>query len=607
MKMLALPLPLDYTCFNTGKEGISMRTELNLLRNRMAHYGVDAYIIPTDDFHGSEYVGDYFRCREWVSGFTGSAGTLVVTGDWAGLWTDGRYFLQAADQLRDSGIHLMKMGEPGVPTKEAWLKEHLKADAVLGFDGRTMTSAGGKALEGLGFPIFWEKDLVGEIWEDRPTISTAPAWELDVAYTGRTRKDKLEALIRDVKEQGCQSHILTSLDDICWLLNVRGDDVTCCPVVLGYVIVTGEQVTWYVDGAKLSPELSSAILADGVVLKDYFAIYEDVKALTGKVLLSPQVVNYAIIKGLSAQIREGANPTTLPKAVKTDAEVENETIAHIKDGAALTRFMKWIKENAGKREITEISAAEQLEVFRRQQENYLGPSFEPIMGYAHHGAIVHYSATEDSDIPLKAESFLLSDTGGHYLEGSTDVTRTFALGPVSQEMKLHYTLVLKGHLNLSAAKFKQGCGGVSLDYIARAPFWERGLDYNHGTGHGVGYLLSVHEGPQNIRYNPVGNSAKLQPGMITSNEPGIYLEGKYGVRIENLTVCEKFRETEYGTFLCFRDLTMCPYDLDAVELSLLTDREKQLMNAYHEKVYTTLAPLYNEEERAWLKNATRAV
>lgn len=584
-----------------------MRTELIRLRDRMAHYGVDAYIIPTDDFHGSEYVGDFFRCREWVSGFTGSAGTLVVTKDWAGLWTDGRYFLQGAQQLAGSGIDLMKMNEPGVPTKEAWLKENLKADALIGFDGRTMTSAGGKALEKLGFSILWERDLVGEIWEDRPALSAAPAWELSVKYAGRTRKDKLEALIQDVKEQGCDAHILTSLDDICWLFNIRGDDVTCCPVVLGYVIVEGEAVTYYVDETKLAPELKERLALDGVALKDYFSVYEDVKALSGKVLLSSQVVNYAIIKGLSADIVEGANPTTLPKALKTGAEVENETVAHIKDGAALTRFMKWVKENAGKIEITEISAAEKLESLRAQQENYLGPSFEPIMGYAHHGAIVHYSATEESDISLKAESFLLSDTGGHYLEGSTDVTRTFALGPVTEEMKLHYTLVLKGHLNLSAAQFKQGCGGVSLDYIARAPFWERGLDYNHGTGHGVGYLLGVHEGPQNIRYNPVGSNAKFQPGMITSNEPGIYLEGKYGIRIENLTVCEKRLENEYGTFLGFRDLTMCPYDLDAVDLDLLTDREKKLMNAYHEKVFTTLAPLYDEEERAWLEKATRAV
>ena len=584
-----------------------MRTELLRLRDRMAHYGVDAYIIPTDDFHGSEYVGDYFRCRAWVSGFTGSAGTLVVTRDWAGLWTDGRYFLQGAEQLSGTGIDLMKMGQPGVPAMEAWLKEHLPSDATLGFDGRVMTTVGGKALEKLGFGIRWDKDLVDEIWENRPPLSTAPAWELDVKYAGRSRKEKLDDLIKAVKDQGCDAHILTSLDDICWLLNLRGDDVTCCPVVLGYVVVVGDAVTYYVDAGKLSQPLQEALEADGVALKPYFALYEDVPSLTGKVLLDPTMVNYAIYNGLSAEIREGANPTTLPKAIKTQAEVDNETLAHIKDGAALTRFMKWVKEHAGKVEITEISAAETLESFRAQQENYLGPSFEPIMGYAHHGAIVHYSATEESDIPLKAESFLLSDTGGHYLEGSTDVTRTFALGPVTEEMKLHYTLVLKGHLNLSAAQFKQGCGGVSLDYIARAPFWERGLDYNHGTGHGVGYLLSVHEGPQNIRYNPAGSSEKLAPGMITSNEPGIYLEGKYGIRIENLVVCEKRLENEYGTFLGFRDLTMCPYDLDAVDVSLLTDREKDCMNAYHAKVYATLAPLYTEEERAWLQNATRPV
>ena len=584
-----------------------MRQEVLALRERMALHGIDAYIIPTDDFHGSEYVGEFFQCRAYVSGFTGSAGTLVVTKDWAGLWTDGRYFLQGAQQLHGSGIDLMKMAEPGVPTLTEWLRENLPQGSTLGFDGRVMTSASGRELEKLHFPIIWDKDLVGEIWQDRPALSTAPAWELDAAYAGRSRREKLAALKQAVKDQGCNAHILTSLDDLAWVLNIRGDDVACCPVVLGDLVVQGDSLTLYTDENKFPPELKARLLEDGIDFRPYLSLYEDVKTLTGRVLLEPKKVNYAIYKGLSAEILEGANPTTQPKAVKTQAEVDNETIAHIKDGAALTRFMKWVKENAGRMDITEISAAEKLESLRAEQENYLGPSFSPIMGYAHHGAIVHYGATPESDIPLKAESFLLSDTGGHYLEGSTDVTRTFALGPVTEEMKLHYTLVLKGHLNLGAAQFKKGCGGASLDILARQPFWELGLDYNHGTGHGVGYLLSVHEGPQNIRYNPAGGAARLEEGMITSNEPGIYLEGKYGIRIENLVVCEKRLENEYGTFLGFRALTMCPYDLDAVDLSLLTDREKQLMNDYHKTVCETLAPLMDPEEQAWLKHATRAV
>ena len=592
-----------------------MRKELLALRQAMKNAGVDAYVIPTDDFHGSEYVGDYFKCREYVSGFTGSAGTLVVTADWAGLWTDGRYFLQAERQLDNTGIVLCKMGQPGVPTVQAWLEAHLNEGQTLGFDGRSMTAGTGRALEQAmarrGVALRHDLDFVGDIWADRPALSGAPAWELDVKYTGRTRKEKLEALRADMENAGADCFILTSLDDLAWLLNIRGDDVACCPVVLGYLLLDGDRCRLYADRAKFDPALQGALAADGVELCPYFNIFQDIQRLVpGRtVLADPDKISFSILKHIpeGVQILEQTNPTELPKAIKTGAERENEKTAHIKDGIALTRFMKWLKEHVGKEPITELSAAEKLEDFRKQQEHYLGPSFDPIFGYGPHGAIVHYSATPESSAQVEPHGFLLSDTGGHYLEGSTDVTRTFALGPLTEKMKHHYTLVLRGNLHLAAARFRAGCTGLSLDYLARKPLWDEGLDYNHGTGHGVGYLLCVHEGPQSIRYQTAGKAAKLEPGMITSDEPGLYLEGAYGIRLENLLLCVEQETGDFGTFLGFEPLTMCPFDLDAVEVSALTEEEKRMLNAYHATVRETLAPFFTPEENAWLKEATRKI
>lgn len=595
-----------------------MRKELIALRKAMVQAGIDVYVIPTDDFHGSEYVGDYFKCREYVSGFAGSAGTLVVTADWAGLWTDGRYFLQGAQQLAGSGIDLCKMGEPGVPTVQQWLEEHLVAGQTLGFDGRAMTVETGRAMERAaakqGAKLVYDRDLVGEIWTERPGLSQAPAWELDVQYAGRTRRDKLETLRQDVRKTGADCFILTSLDDLAWLLNIRGGDVDCCPVVLGYLMMDEGGIRLFTDEAKFAPDLREALEQDGVTFAPYLEVFQAVKTLPADsaVLVDPTKVSYAILRNIpeTALVLEQTNPTELPKGVKTQAEQDNERLAHIRDGVALTRFMKWLKEHVGREPITEISAAQKLEAFRAQQKNYLGPSFDPIFGYGPHGAIVHYSATAESDAALEPRGFVLSDTGGHYLEGSTDVTRTFVLGPLTQEMKHHYTLVLRGNLNLTAAKFKAGCSGINLDYIARKPLWDEGLDYNHGTGHGVGYLLSIHEGPQGIRYHvSAGRSEgeKMEPGMITSDEPGLYLEGEYGIRLENLMLCVEKERNEYGVFLGFETLTMCPFELEAIEVETLTAEEKRLLNAYHQTVYETLCPYFTEEERAWLREATRAV
>lgn len=606
-----------------------MKQELVNLRAAMRRAGVDIYIVPTDDFHGSEYVGEYFQSRRYLSGFTGSAGTLIVEKVessseaccFAGLWTDGRYFIQAERELTGSGITLFKSGQPGVPSVEEWLKQYL-SDAsrpvCIGFDGRTMSATFGRRLEKLtarfNASIQESLDLVDEIWEDRPPLSTAPAWELDVRYAGRTRADKLAALRQDLKDASADCLILTSLDDIAWLLNIRGDDIACCPVVLAYMVVTAETIILYSDERKYPEVLKKRLALDGITLCPYEAFYEEIAKpeVPCRVMLDPEKINYRVLQALpkSARVLFHKNPTQLSKAVKTPEECGNMRLAHIKDGVALTRFMKWLKEHVATETITECSAADKLESFRREQEHYLGPSFEPIMGYGANGAIIHYSATEETNTVLKPEGFLLSDTGGHYLEGTTDVTRTFVLGELTEEMKHHYTLVLRGNLALAAAHFHKGCSGLSLDYLARKPLWDEGLDYNHGTGHGVGYLLSVHEGPQAIRYHvSPGRSehAPMLPGMITSDEPGLYLEGRYGIRLENLLLCVEKEQTDHGTFLGFDTLTMCPFCLEAVNVSELSAYERTLLNTYHKTVFDTLSPYLDEEEVGWLRHATREI
>ncbi len=593
-----------------------MRKELSALREAMAKRGIDAYVIPTDDFHGSEYVGAYFMCRKFVSGFTGSAGTLVVTSDWAGLWTDGRYFLQGAQQLEGSGIALCKMGESGVPTVMAWLADYMTDQKVLGFDGRTMMAQTGlefeKEAERCGAKIIYDLDLVGEICAERHAMSKAPSWELEVTYAGRTRKEKLASLWKDIQNAGADCHILTSLDDLCWLLNIRGDDVKCCPVVLGFLYMDAKKVVFYTDKEKFSLELQKRLEADGVVFKPYLEIFTDVKEIptSATVLLDPTKLNYALLKNLRAKRLEQTNPTERPKGTKTPEESSHIRKAHVKDGVALTGFMRWLKSHVGREPLTEISAAQKLEEFRSRQEGYLGPSFAPIFGYGPHGAIVHYTATPESDAALEAHGFVLADTGGHYIDGSTDVTRTFVLGSLTQAMRHHYTLVLRGNLNLAAAKFKSGCSGASLDYLARKPLWDEGLDYNHGTGHGVGYLLAIHEGPQRYRYQAGASNrgrAPMETRMVTSDEPGIYLTDQYGIRLENLMLCVETQKTEFGTFLGFETLTMCPFELEAIVPEEMTVEEIQLLNADPETVYQTLSPYFTDEEKQWLRHATRPI
>lgn len=582
----------------------------------MKEVGADWYLVLTDDFHASEYVGEYFKCRAYVSGFTGSAGTLLVGPDFAGLWTDGRYFLQAGQQLEGSGITLCKMGEPGVPTLPDYLKAHLQPGQVLAYDGRTVNALYHSQMEaiaeGCKAKVRCRMDLVGDIWENRPARSAKPVFELGTEYAGRSRAEKLAALRSDLRKAGADSLVLSSLADIAWLLNIRGGDVACTPVVLSFLAVTPKETVLFVNPAVLDPEIREHLAEDGVKTMDYDGIYDYVSCLeAGSVLMMDlSSVNCAIASAVpqGVKVLDHQNPTELPKATKNPVEVTNFRAAHVKDGVAVTRFMYWLKHNIGKAEITEISAAKVLEGFRREQENYVGPSFSPIMAWGPHGAIVHYSATPESNAVVEPRSFLLADTGGHYMEGTTDITRTFAMGPLTEEEKRCYTLVLKGHLNLSAAVFRHGTTGMNLDVLARQPMWDARMDYNHGTGHGVGYLLNVHEGPQNIRWKTAtGTSAVMEEGMVTSNEPGVYLEGKFGVRLENLVVCTEESTNEFCKFLHFENLTMVPFDRDALDISLLTEAEKAILNRYHAQVRETIAPRLPAEEAAWLEEITAEI
>lgn len=596
---------------------MTIKQKLNALRILMKEKKIDAYLVATDDFHGSEYVGDYFKCRKYITGFTGSAGTAIITQDMAGLWTDGRYFIQAADQLRDTTIELFKSGEPGVPTMHQFLNDKLEEGMCLGFDGRTVSAREAEELQELlqekHITFSVNDDLIGEIWEDRPVLSCEPVMELDIRWTGKSRADKIAEIREQMKAKEADTFILTSLDDIAWLLNIRGNDIHCCPVVLSYLVMMENELRLYANAAAFSEEIRSNLEADGVKIYPYDDVYSYVQSISSdkKVLLSRANVNSRLVSNIPSEVTilDEPNLTLLPKAVKNKTEMENERIAHIKDGIAVTKFIHWLKKNVTRTTITELSAAEKLYQFRSEQEHFLGDSFDPIIAYGTHAAIVHYSATEATDIPLEARGMVLADTGGHYLEGTTDITRTIVLGPVTAKEKKFFTAVLRGNLNLAAAKFKYGCTGLNLDYLARGPLWELGEDYNHGTGHGVGYLLNVHEGPNSFRWkNLPGNPAPvLEEGMITSDEPGYYLENEFGIRHENLVLCKKAEKTSFGQFMCFEPLTMVPFDLEGINPEEMTERERKLLNDYHQKVYTTISPYLDEEEKEWLKQATREI
>lgn len=582
----------------------------------MAEKGVDVYIVPTADFHQSEYVGEYFKARKYITGFSGSAGTAVITKDEARLWTDGRYFIQAADQLKGTTVELMKMGEPGVPELTEYLEETLKPGDTLGFDGRAVSVGEGQEYADIAkkkqAEISYHEDLIDSIWTDRPELSTAPAFALGIEYTGESAADKLKRVREEMKKAGANAHVLTTLDDICWILNIRGDDIEFFPLILSYAIITMDSMELYIDERKLNDEIKAQLAEDNVNLHPYNDIYEDIRKLdeSTTVLVDPDKLNYALYNNIPETVKkvEERNPSILMKAIKNPVEIENIRKAQIKDSVAHVRFMKWLKENVGKMKITEISASDKLDEFRAEMGNFIRPSFEPISSYGEHGAIVHYTSTPETDVELKEGGFLLTDTGAGFYEGSTDVTRTYALGEVSQTMKDDFTLVAISNLQLGSAKFLEGCTGMVLDILSRKPFWDRNLNFNHGTGHGVGYLLNIHEGPAGFRWKyRKGETEVLHEGMVITDEPGIYIEGSHGIRLENELLCLKGEKNEYGQFMYFDTITLIPMDLDAINPEIMTAEDKKLLNDYHKKVYETISPYLNEDEKAWLKKYTRPV
>ena len=589
---------------------------LSALRKCMQEKHIDIYIVPTADFHQSEYVGEHFKARSYITGFTGSAGTAVITLHDAKLWTDGRYFLQAAKQLEGTGVTLMKMFEPGVPTIEEYLEAELKPGQTLSFDGRVVSVGEGDEYASIakknGAKIDYQEDLIDAIWTDRPPLSEEPVWFLEEKYSGESTESKLSRIRKEIEDAGCDTHIVSTLDDICWTLNIRGNDIDFFPLVLSYAIIRKDSLELYIDERKLDDKLKSILEKVGVTLHPYNAIYEDVKKLpeNATVLIDKSKLNYAIFNNIpnAVSIVNKRNPEILMKALKNPVEVENIKKAEIKDSVAHVRFMKWLKENLGKIRITEMSASEKLDEFRAEMGNFIRDSFEPISSYGPHSAIVHYSSSPETDVELKAGSLYLSDTGAGFYEGSTDITRTYALGEVPKKMKEDFTIVAISNLQLASAKFLQGSTGLTLDILARKPFWDRGLNYNHGTGHGVGYLLNIHEGPAGFRYKfRAGETEEIQEGMVITDEPGLYIEGSHGIRLENELLARKGVQNEYGQFLYFETITLIPFDLDAISLDMLNEENRKLLNDYHKRVYEEIAPHLNEEEKVFLKKYTRAV
>ncbi len=593
---------------------------LRALREKMAEHFIAVYIVPTADYHESEYVGDHFKARAWLTGFTGSAGTAVVTSDQAVLFTDGRYFIQAEKELEGSGFSLMRIGDPGVPTIFEYVRSVLPDEGVIGFDGRVVNAADGERFRTLaeerGGALSVSEDLLDEIWEERPERSRTRAWVLKEEYAGESTASKIARVRKEMKERGAAIHILTTLDDIAWILNIRANDVRHCPVALSYLMLTEKGCVLYISGAALTEEVKKHLSANRVSTAPYEDIYKIADMLSekhmGTVLLDKKKVNYRIVSAVSGanEIIDQPNPTVLMKAVKNGTEVKNIRTAHRKDGVAMVRWLYWLKNTVGKEPLTEYDAAEKLAEFRKMQEGFLDLSFDTIPAYRENAAMMHYHAEKETAAELQPEHFLLVDSGGHYLEGSTDITRTVALGPLSQKEKRLFTTVLRANLNLAAAKFLSGCTGQNLDILARGPLWELGLDYRCGTGHGIGYILNVHEAPNGFRWKKVAernDSAVLQPGMVTTDEPGVYIEGELGIRTENELLCVLAEENEYGQFLEFECVTLCPIDLAAVDASMLSAREKEFLNTYHEKVYQELSPYLSKEEQLWLRYETREV
>ena len=588
-----------------------IKERLMKLREEMNKEGMQAYIIPTSDFHETEYVSEYFAARKYMSGFTGSAGVLVVLLDKAGLWTDGRYFIQAANQLAGSGIDLMKQGQEDTPSIEEYIVTNLTQGSVVGFDGRVMNVNDAnkykQAFMTHDIKMVTDKDLVGRIWDDRPALPCTETFHYDEKYAGKSISEKLTQVREAMKGYNCRSHIVTKIDEIAWLYNLRAHDVPHFPVALAYTIIKENDAMIYIDASRLDEESKTLFAQNHIQVKDYEAIYEDVKTLEGPVLVDGNFVNSKIVYSLNTEIVYAQDPIVLLKAMKNEIELANTRNAHIKDGVACTKFMYWLMQNVNNG-ISEMSAQEKLQELRKEQADYLEDSFNTICAYKEHAAMMHYSSNEETNVELKPEGMLLVDSGGQYLDGTTDITRTFVLGSITEEEKKWFTLALKGHIRLEKANFLYGCRGLNLDILARGPLWDLDMDYQCGTGHGVGHLSNVHEAPNGFRWKIVperNDSCVLEEGMITSNEPGVYVEGKFGIRHENEMVVVKGNKNFYGQFMHFETLTFVPFDRKGIDKSLLSEDELAWLNEYHASVYEKISPFLTNEEAEWLKEACR--
>lgn len=587
---------------------------INVLQFILKENNIKAYIIPTADFHNSEYISDYFKVRQYVSGFTGSAGTLVITPDKALLWTDGRYHIQAQKELDSESFILMKQGLPNVPTIGQYLNEILNDDDVLAFDGRVISASFVQDIINSftkSITIKSDIDLTDLIWLDRPQLPFSVLYKLDTFFAGVEYSDKLKLVKEKMKEYEADTFILTKLEDQAWLYNLRASDIPHTPVFLSFTIINDGQTILFIEPNKLDSLIERYLNEQDITVKPYFDFYEYLKILRGKnILLDYNSISYQILNILSVgnNIINKPNPTLLLKSIKNEREILNTKLAHTKDGIAFVKFLRYVKSQALIQENTEYTLGKLVDDLRKDQEGFVDLSFDTICAFKDHGAMMHYKATEEGSYSIDDFGFLLVDSGGHYLEGTTDITRTIAIGSVSDQMKLHYTTVLKSLIALSNAVFLKGCRGVNLDILARGPIWQLLIDYKCGTGHGVGYLLSVHESPNGFRWQIVperNDSAILEEGMITTNEPGIYLENKYGIRLENELLCVSKGKNEFGEFLGFETITYAPFDLDAINEELLSLDEKKWLNTYHQMVYDKLSPSLSIEERKWLRFITR--
>ncbi|MCD7924901.1 MAG: aminopeptidase P family protein [Bacteroides sp.] len=577
------------------------------LRNFMRKHGLSAFIIPSTDPHSGEYVPQHWETRKWISGFTGSAGTAVVTLHEAGLWTDSRYFLQAAEQLEDAGIALFKDRLPETPSIVDWLGTVLHEGENVGIDGWVNSFQEAdelqKNLEKKHLHLVLSPDPFKELWTDRPALPRDEVFIHELQYAGLSCKDKIAQIQEATTGNGCTGILISALDEVAWTLNLRGSDVHCNPVFVSYLLITNEGSTLFIIDNKLSAETKNYLIENGIAIKPYQQIEEELRAYNGKLQLSPNV-NAAIFAAAqgNAKVEILPSPVLLLKAVKNKTEIEGFHHAMERDGVAMVKFLRWLKAAVPAGNETEISVDEKLYELRAEQEHFKGISFDTIAGYKAHGAIVHYEASPETDIPLKPEGLLLLDSGAQYLDGTTDITRTIVLGALTEEEKTDYTLVLKGFIQLSMAQFPHGTCGTQLDVLARLPMWKAGINYLHGTGHGVGCFLNVHEGPHQFRMNHM--PAVLVPGMTVTNEPGIYKAGRHGIRTENTMLIVPAQETEFGTYYKFETLTLCPIDKEAICTEMLSDEEINWFNEYHEMVYKRLSPRLNKEECDWLKEAT---